>query len=373
MRQAARIAFVALLVVGAAVSAGVGTVAATTATQEDCRYPVQAVDASGEKAVVEQEPERVVTLNPSAAQTLWEIGAQEKVVGVSQFAGFLDGAESREVVTKGFPSTVQTEKVLSLDPDLVLAPNTIDNETVSKLRQANITVYRFRLATSIEDVYAKTERIGRLVGACQGAAETVAGMQERIDHVRQAVAGQDRPTVMYVSGEQLYSPGPNTFIGGMIEAAGGYNIAADANSTRPYPKLSPEFIAQQDPEWLVVPYTAANANKSAKELVPDSPALKNTTAYEEGNIVKVNANHVSQPAPRIVQPVEAMAKAFHPEAYAAANQTTTTTADTTETTTTDSVNADPTDTTTSDGQPGFTAGVAAVALAGAALVAFRRY
>ncbi len=372
MRQTVRTALVVLLVVGAAVSAaGAGTVAATTATQEDCRYPVQTVDASGETVVVDEEPERVVTLTPSAAQTVWEIGAQDKVVGVSQFAGFLDGAESREVVTEGFPATVQVETVISLDPDLVLAPNVIDNETVERLRQANVTVYRFRLASSIEDVYAKTERIGRLVGACEGAADTVAGMRERIDRVSSAVEGQDRPTVMYVSGEQLYSPGPNTFIGAMIEAAGGHNVVADANTSRPYPQLSPEFIAQQDPEWLVVSYTQANANQSARELVPDSPALKNTTAYREGNVVKVNSNYVSQPAPRIVQPVEAMAQAFHPEAYAAAEETTTTNS-TTEPTTTETVQADPAETTTSDGQPGFTAGIAAVALVGAALAAFRR-
>jgi iron complex transport system substrate-binding protein len=351
--------------------AGVGVGGIGTATaQEDCRFPVQVADATGEMVVVEEEPERIVTLNPSAAQTVWETGGREKVVGVSQFAGFLEGADSREVVTKGFPSQVQVEKVISLDPDLVLAPNTIENETVQKLRDAGITVYRFRLATSIEDVYEKTERIGHLVGECQSAADTVADMRERIDRVSTAVEGQDRPSVLYVMGDQLYAPGPNTFIGKMIEAAGGHNIIAEANATRPYPQLSPEFIAQQDPDWLVVAYnTPADANKSAKELVPDHPALKNTTAYQEGNVVKVSGNNISQPAPRIVEPIETMAKAFHPDAYAAAKQTTTTT---TETTTTESMQADPTDTTTSDGQPGFTPTVAVVALLAAALVARRR-
>ncbi|MFB6270796.1 MAG: PGF-CTERM-anchored ABC transporter substrate-binding protein [Halobacterium sp.] len=358
----------------AAAPAGDTQHSAADAQELECSFPVTMTDASGHEVTVEEEPQRVVTLNPSAAQTMWEIGARDKVVGVSQFAGFLEGAESREVVTSGFPSQVNTEKVIDLNPDLVLAPNTIDNETVQQLRGANVTVYRFAMAAFIEDVYNKTETIGKLSGACEGAAETVSAMRDRVQTIEQAVEGEEKPSVFYDLGDR-FTAGPNTFIGQVIERAGGANIAANANTSRPYPQLSEEFIVQQDPEFVVVSVPPAQLGNDPRSYIGNDSVVRNTTAWEEGNIVVVDTNHLNQPAPRIVEPMTEMAKAFHPEAYAEAN--TTTTAATTEATTaatTEATTAAPTTTESGDTGttiPGFGVTTAVVALLGAVLFARR--
>jgi len=357
-------------------AAPVGGLAAPAA-QEDmtCEFPVTETDASGTDVTVDAEPERVVTLGGSATQTMWELGASEKVVGVSQFATYLDGAEDREVVTSGNPAQVDVEAVLTLEPDLVLVANIYTNDTVRQLRDAGLTAYRAEAADSLTAVFEKTETIGRLTGECESARETVDDMRERIDTVSQAVEGQDEPRVLWGTGSG-YSAGPNTFIGQAIDVAGGHNIAADANSTSPYPQLSEEFIAEQDPEFVVVGVPATQMDAETSELVPEDSVVRNTTAYEQGNVVAVNINHVSQPAPRIVEPVTQMAQAFHPEAYAEANATTTTT--TTEASETTTV----TDTTAADGGdgsdgssngsvPGFGVATALVAFVGAALLARR--
>jgi iron complex transport system substrate-binding protein len=112
--------------------------------------------------------------------------------------------------------------------------------------------------------------------------------------------------------------------------------------------------------------------------------IRNTTAWEEGNVVVVNTNHLNQPAPRIVAPMTELAQAFHPEAYAAANQTTATTtttqtasqttAATTEATMEATTTAAPTTTESGDTGttiPGFGIGPAIVALLGAVLFARR--
>ena len=118
------------------------------------------------------------------------------------------------------------------------------------------------------------------------------------------------------------------------------------NATSPYPQLSREFIAEQDPEWLIVSAPPDQADADPRDLVPEGPALRNTTAWEEGNFVVVGTNNVSQPAPRIVSPLRRMAQAFHPEAYAAAEATPTATEPpgTDETTATDSTGIDATTT-----------------------------
>lgn len=299
-----------------------GGVAPVVTASETCSYPVTATDATGTEVTLDAPPTRIVSLNPSVAQTLWEIGAAEKVVGVSQFADFLPGASNLTTVTSGYPATVQVETVIDLDPDLVLAPNTIDNESVSRLRKANITIFRFPAAFSVEDVYTKTERIGMLVGACDGAKETVTWMKSEIDLVEAAVEEQDRPPVLYPMGDG-FAPGPNTFIGAMINASGGDNIVANANTTRPYPQLSGEFVVAQDPQWLILAASPDQMDAQPREIAPNSPALRNTTAWEKGNFVVVNRNNISQPAPRIVYPVRKMVQSFHPDAYATANDSST--------------------------------------------------
>lgn len=331
------------------------------AGQNSCTYPVTATDATGEEITIEQPPERIVSLNPSAAQTLWEIGAQEKVVGVSQFAGFLEGASELETVTSGFPSTVDVETVISLEPDLVFAPNTIQNETVDRLRESGTTVFRFSAATSIEDVYEKTRQIGRMAGACDGAEETIQWMKTEIEIVREAVAGQDPPNVLYAMSAG-YAPSPNTFIGGMIDAAGGHNIVANLNTTGLYPQLSSEVIVQQNPEWIIAAHAPGNASRPAKDVVPISAALRNTSAWTTDQIVTVDRNNISQPAPRIVYPIRKMAQAFHPEAYAEAAAIPSPSPTLTDESATEPDDSSPTPTET-DGQPGFGLPVAVLALA----------
>jgi len=380
MRQAATIVGVVLLLLSAvAPAAGVAAAPAEEtsnldAQTLDCSFPVTQTDASGHNVTVSEEPQRVVTLNPSAAQTMWELDASGKVVGVSQFAGFLDGAESREVVTSGFPSSVDVERVISLDPDLVLAPNTINNESVAQLRDAGVTVYRFEMAASIEDIYRKTETIGQLTGECDAAESTVSAMRDRVETVEAAVDGAEKPSVFYDMGDR-YTAGPNTFIGQILSRAGGHNIAADANTSQAYPQLSAEFVVEQDPEFLVVSASPENLGNDSRTYVAEDSVLRNTTAFEEGNIVVVDTNHISQPAPRVVEPMTQMAQAFHPEAYADANTTTTATATATtqEPTATETTTAPETTQTTGTTIPGFGIPAAVVAALGAALLAGRRF
>ncbi|MFC7045922.1 PGF-CTERM-anchored ABC transporter substrate-binding protein [Halobacteriaceae archaeon GCM10025711] len=305
-----------LLVAGAAPVAGAG------GAQEQCTFPVTYTDATGTDVTVEEEPQRVVTLGPSAAQTMWEIGAEDKVVGVSQYASYLDGAGDKTVVTS--KDGVKTEQVVALEPDLVLAPNIVSEDAVRKLRQTGLTVVYFENARTIDDVAQKTTTIGELTGECEGARETVDWMNRNVDAVEQAVADEERPKALYTFFG--YTAGDETFIDNMIRAAGAQNAAADADITG-YKKISDEVVVEQNPDWLVL--------NSDSPKPPSSAAYNETTAIQENNTVVVDRNYISQPAPRsVVYTVRNMTKAFHPEAYEELDQylATETTTRTTETT-----------------------------------------
>ncbi|WP_336359255.1 PGF-CTERM-anchored ABC transporter substrate-binding protein [Haladaptatus sp. ZSTT2] len=365
--------FVRLVAVFVVVLAGVGPAMAVTPgqthamTQESCSFPFTATDATGTDVTVDAEVESVVALQPSAAQTMWEIGAEEKVTGmpVNDYTSDLAGAESRENIVAEDQFTVNVEKVVALDPDFVLAPNIVPDDTVSKLRDAGLTVYKFESAASIEAVYEKTLLTGKLVGACGGAQERVDAMKAQVDTIEQATEDEDKPRVLYLTGG--FTAGNGTFIHSLIERAGGQNVAAEAGISG-YAQISDEVVAEYDPEFIVVDTGVPEPR------IPEKEPYTNTTAVKEGNVVVLEANELNQPAPRIVNPLTQMAKAFHPEAYAAANITETeTTAQQTEMTdgTTSGTTTDATATTSTDG-PGFGITAALLALVCAALVALRR-
>ncbi|MEE6210259.1 PGF-CTERM-anchored ABC transporter substrate-binding protein [Salarchaeum sp. III] len=367
-------------------TAGVPALGGTVAAQDDsanatCGYPFTATDATGTEVTVDEEPERVVVVGASGTQTMWEIGAQDKVVGLynSPYTSYLDGAENVTNVATSL-GYADVEKVLAQDPDLVLLANIQKDSTAEKLRQNGTTVFKFESATSFQDIYEKTRLTGKLVGNCEGAEETVTWMQNQVQKVQEATADVENKSMHYSQGSG-YAPGPDSFITDIMRTAGAHNIILNGDFSGPTASdVSGEFVIQQNPEWLLASYNPAMVNETpngtaALESVA-TDALKQTQAYQNGNIVVVNSNYLSQPAPRVVYPLVDITKALHPDAWEAVNSTTTTTTSTTTSSSGTTAAADTTTAaTTTDAEgstPGFGVLGALAALAGAFVVARRR-
>lgn len=363
-----------LLVAGVAPAAGAtaGTGAAS-AQADSCTFPYTATDATGTEVTVDSDPERVVTLNPSAAQTMWELGAQDEVVGVSRYASYLDGADQKANVSGANGPSV--EKVLAANPDLVLVPNStygFAQDRVEQIRDQGVPVFVFGMGTSLSYVANKTERIGRLTGNCEAGQDVAREIRDSAALMREVLADEEKPVaVNYFYG---YTSGANTFIGDVMATAGLRNGAAEANITG-FAPINEETVVEMDPEYVVVPRGAS---------VPNTEGWNSTTAVREGNVVEVNANYLQQPAPRSITAAETIMREVHPDAFeeyqsqkAQAGTTETATVTTTDAepeTTTVAVDDTPatTQTETGTGTPGFGVALSLVSLLAAALLATRR-
>lgn len=284
----------------------------TAATAEHCTFPRTLRDASGTQVEVTEEPERVVTLGPASAQTMWEFGAQDKVVGVTQFAAYLEGATEKANVSGAGQTRISVERVVAQEPDVVLAENVTSPETVSKLRDAGVTVYYFNNSESIDDVYRKTAVTGQLVGECDAAVDSVRFMKEEMAIVENATDGEEPRNFLYALFG--YTAGENTFINSGLTAAGGNNLAVGVVEfpASGYAPINPETVANLSVDWIVYPGTPT--------AIPQNEAWNRTTAVQEGNLVAVDRNQISQPAPRVVLAVRSLAKTWYPEAYEEANE-----------------------------------------------------
>ena len=278
--------FVVSLLVVAALAAT--PVAATSQqTGQDCSFPVTMTDATGTEITIEERPDRVTTTNPSAAQTMWEIGGKEQVVGLTQYASYLNGSESRTNVSASFG--VSVERVAGTEPDLVIAPNASAGD-VEGLRQAGLTVYHLPAATDIDDISTKTTTIGRLTGNCQGATETNTWMNANVETVRNLTADiEDRPTGLYALGGG-YVAANGTFIDALLDIVGVDNVAARDNEG--YPQLSDEVLLELNPELLVL--TERTADIGSEEPYASTAAGRTNTT------IQLQVRDLNQPAPRSV-------------------------------------------------------------------------
>uniref|UniRef100_UPI003CCD1477 PGF-CTERM-anchored ABC transporter substrate-binding protein n=1 Tax=Halohasta litorea TaxID=869891 RepID=UPI003CCD1477 len=254
---------------------------------EQCGYPVTLTDATGTEVTLDERPDRITTTNPSAAQTLWELDAKDRVVGVTQFASYLNGSDSKANVSAS-ELGVSTERVVDTEPDLVLAPNASAGD-VEGLRNAGLTVYHFPAATDVDDVATKTETMGRLVGNCTTADTVNQEMYDAVNETRERTADFDRPEALYPLGGGFVAA-DETFINEIMRIGGVNNVAAAEGDG--YPQLSDEVIISTDPEILLV------TNPEAP--IADRQPYTSTAAGQENSTIVLDVNNLNQPAPRSV-------------------------------------------------------------------------
>jgi len=143
--------------------------------------------------------------------------------------------------------------------------------------------------TLFVQMHEKTGTIGRLVGACDAAAETNEEMNDAVETAEERTADVDRPAALYPLGGG-YVAANDTFIDSIMTVGGTDNVAAGVGSG--YPQVSDEVILESNPELILV--------TDPEAAILDSEPYASTTAGAEDSYVVMNVNYLNQPAPRSV-------------------------------------------------------------------------
>lgn len=288
---------------------------ATEPTAVTAAFPLTLTDSLGREVTLVALPQRIVSLAPSNTEILFAVGAGDQVVGVTEYCNYPPEAqEGREIVGGFSAKSLSVEKILSLQPDVVFSAGAIHQPVIEALEQAGVTVVAFD-AQSFDEVYQNILTAGRVTGHAAEAEKVVAEMKDRLAKVQAVVRQipeQERPKVFYeIWDEPLMTAGPNTFIGQMIELAGGINVFADVEEQ--YPQISPEAVVERDPDVILGP--DSHAEGLTAEKIAARPGWGDIKAVREGRILIVNGDIVSRPGPRVVEAVEAIARLLYPERF----------------------------------------------------------
>jgi iron complex transport system substrate-binding protein len=296
----------AIVLVGCARPASVSPTAEPTLVPTEEAITVE--DDVGNAVTLDAVPERIISLAPAHTETLYALGLGDKVVGVTEYCNYPPQAVEKPKV--GSFATIDLEQVVGLEPDLVLATTMHMAETVPALQERGIAVFVVDPQT-VAQVLDAIDRIGRITDTQEAAEALVADRQARIDAVQEKVQDAPRPRVFWELGAELYTVGPDTFIDDLITLAGGENAAADADN--PWPQLSVEAIIVKDPDVIVL---ADHNYGQTAEMVKERPGWEDIRAVKEGYIIEIaDDDIVSRPGPRIVEGLEFLARALHPDLF----------------------------------------------------------
>ncbi len=282
---------------------------ATTLPAAADDYPVSVVDDEGTSVTIDELPERIISLSPAITEVLYALGADERLVGGTDFDDYpAAAAELPDVATY---NGVITEQVVALQPDLVLAAGNFftppDDITVLRdLGYPVVVVY----APDVETVMTDIELIGESIGTPEAAAAMTADLRTRLDAITAAAAAiGTTPRTFYELGAEpeIYAPAPDSFLADMIVRAGGDPVTTGDPAAWSIPL---EELVVADPEVIVLGDAAYG---TCPADVAGRAGWGGLTAVVEGDVRAVDDVPITRPGPRLAQGLASLARAIHPE------------------------------------------------------------
>lgn len=276
-------------------------------------YPLTLTDDAEREVVLPAEPERIVSLAPSNTEIVCALDACDRLVGVTDFDDY--PAEVADVPDVVIGAVVDVELVVDADPDLVLAagneltPSAVITE-LGDLGYPVLVLY----PESLDEVLDDVRLVGEALNARAEADALVESMEDRIQAVSDAVAGAPAPRTFYEVGVfegAIYTAGADSFLASLITLAGGDPITGDPLTFA----IALEDLLAADPELILLGDAAYDASVSP-DSVAARPGWGGMTAVVNGRIVVMTEDPViTRPGPRIVDGLEALARAIHPDRF----------------------------------------------------------
>ncbi len=282
------------------------TTAATSApaTTVEAAFPVT-VATDGGDVRIEREPERIVSLSATATESLYAIGAGDRVVAVDGESDFPPEAPR----TKLSALTPNLEALANHRPDLVVLASDEPADVVDGLERLDVPVLVLPGAETLADAYRQIEALGAATGHDEEAAEVVETMRTHVDALLTEAAEGKPLKVFHELSPDLYTASSRTFIGRIYDRMGLRNVADPAarRAKTEYPQMSPEAVVAADPDLVVL--ADADCCDQTPKTVAARDGWQEVSAVRHGNGVMVDDSTSARWGPRFPEFIETVADA----------------------------------------------------------------
>lgn len=275
-------------------------------------FPVTITDSLDEEVKLEEKPTKIISISPNMTEILFAVGAGENVVGVTKFADYPQ--EATEVDKIGSITEPNIEKIINMEPDVVIASSVNKKETIERLRELDVKVAGFE-ANSVDKAIENIKTVAKLTGNQDKGEKIVAEMYIKIGEITNLVEehleNNDKRKVFYeIWNDPLYTAGKNNFIDDLINMAGGINIGRLAEGQ--WPQYNLEKLLVEDPEvYISTPHSASR--EVSKEKIKNRDQYQSISAIKNDRVYVINQDILNRASPRLVKGLTLMTKAIFPE------------------------------------------------------------
>lgn len=260
-------------------------------------FAVEVKDDTGAIVHLPRPAQRIVTLAPHLAETLFAAGAGQSLVGAVEFSDFPIEVKKRPSV--GGYSRIDLEAVVALKPDLIVAWQSGNIPAhVDKLRALGIPIY-ISQPDRIDDVAAEIERLGILAGTIDVSRVAAEGFRQRLAALKNQFGERPRVRTFYqVWKEPLVTVGGKQIISNVIDLCGGENVFAALQSMAP--TVSVEAVIAANPEVIV----ASGMDAARPEWLDDWTRWSSIKAVASDNLFFVRPELIQRHTPRLLDGAE---------------------------------------------------------------------
>jgi iron complex transport system substrate-binding protein len=275
------------------------------------QYPVTVQGAGEQPAVASARPERIVALDPGAAELVIALGARDRLVGIP--AGIKRGAGPRQAPgaaeqVVSATGQVQVDDVARLEPDLIVATPGMDLLDLARAQRESGAALYVQPSSSVDDVLRATLELGFLVGEPVAARRVADQIRVEVAAVEDRIAGLPPRTTFVDTG--FFIPMPErSLLGDLVRRAGGRSIAGATPSPEPFPL---ERLRRRNPQV----YLATSESRVTLEDLRANPDTADLRAIRRGRFAIVQSELANRPGPRVGKALEQIAAALYPNAFA---------------------------------------------------------
>ena len=276
--------------------------------------PFTATDATGFTLRLTHPANRIISLAPANTEILFALGLGNKVVGVTTFCDEPPEALEKEKI--GNITEIDLEKILTLQPDLILASSLTPDEAIDRLHELNLPVFTIKPET-IDQVIQGITQVSILTGVEELGSILTKSMQENLKKISDQtkfLPDHQKPFVFHIIWhDPIWTAGNHTFINEFITLAGGKNLAQDLEG---YSTMDIEEILRRNPSIItVITNHGKNEENQLYQFILSDSRFQLLEAVKNHQVYSIDSNLVSRPGPRIITALENFARIIHPEIF----------------------------------------------------------
>jgi len=268
-----------------------------------CKHPGEGLP---DKKSTEAHPQRIISLVPSVTEEIYLLNAEDKLVANTTYCVRPEEAKKKEKI--GTIISTNLEKIVQLEPDIVIASSLTHPKTKEKLKNLGIKVVTFPQPKNFTELSLQFMELAKLLDKEKEGEKIVGAVRMKVASVKQNVEGLHKPKVfMQIGANPLFAANKDSFINDFIELAGGINIARDARTGL----YSREEVLKRNPDVIIIATMGIVGEKEKKIW----QKYTTVSAVRDNRIHIVDSYRFCSPTPvTFAEALEEMAEILHPGA-----------------------------------------------------------